>query len=150
MKLRFWTITLVIGVFTACQNNQSTQKDEETITSVVTEQSCYTYAKNKDTASLMLMISGHIVTGELQYQLFEKDSNKGLIKGEMKGDTLVADYTFNSEGKQSTRQVAFLKKDGKLMEGFGEVVEKDGKIYFKSISDLKFDDAIEFTKINYK
>ena len=68
----------------------------------------------------------------------------------MKGDTLVADYTFNSEGKLSTRQVAFLKKDGKLMEGFGEVVEKDGKIYFKSISDLKFDDAIEFTKINCK
>ena len=150
MKLSCWAFILVTGVFTACQNNQSTQKDEETITSVVTEQSCYTYIKNKDTASLMLMMSGHIVTGELHYQLYEKDSNKGLIKGEMRGDTLVADYSFDSEGKQSTRQVAFLRKDGKLIEGFGEVMEKDGKTYFKSIADLKFGDAIEFTKVNCK
>ena len=150
MKLHYLTFILAIGVFTACQNNQSNQKDEETITSVVTEQSCYTYAKNKDTASLTLMISGRIITGELHYQLFEKDSNKGLIKGEMRGDTLIADYTFNSEGKQSTRQVAFLRKDGKLIEGFGEVMEKDGEMYFKSIADLKFGDAIEFTKVNCK
>lgn len=140
MKLCCLIFLLVTGVFTACQNNESTQKDEV----------CYTYTKNKDTASLTLMISGRIITGELHYQLFEKDSNKGTIKGEMRGDTLIADYIFNSEGKQSIRQVAFLKKDGKLMEGFGDVIEKDGKMYFKSISDLKFGGAIEFTKAHCK
>ncbi|MBC7615221.1 MAG: hypothetical protein H7202_04070 [Pedobacter sp.] len=150
MKLRCWTFILVIGVFTACQNNQSAQKDKEKIISGATEQSCYTYTKNKDTASLMLIISGRIITGELHYQLFEKDSNKGIIKGEMRGDTLVADYIFNSEGKQSTRQVAFLRKNGKLIEGSGEVTEKNGKVYFRSTSDLKFGDAIEFTKVSCK
>ncbi len=147
MKLHYWLLILATSTFIACQNNPSTNNDEETITSVVTKQDCYTYTKNKDTATLTTMSSGHIVTGELQYQLFEKDSNKGSIKGEMKGDTLVADYTFGSEGKNSVRQVAFLQKDGKLVEGFGEVIEKDGKMVFKNLSTLKFGGTIEFTKI---
>jgi hypothetical protein len=98
----------------------------------------------------MLITSGRVVTGELIYKLFEKDSNNGIIKGEMRGDTLVADYTFNAEGKQSTRQVAFLKRDGKLAEGYGEISEKDGKIIFNNISTLKFGDAIEFIEVNCK
>lgn len=147
MKFHYWLLILTVATFTACQNNTSTENAEESITSVVTEQNCYAYIKNKDTATLTTMRSGHIVTGELRYQLFEKDSNAGSIKGEMRGDTLVADYTFKSEGKNSIRQVAFLQKDGKLAEGFGEVIEKDGKMVFKDLSRLKFGDAIEFSKI---
>ncbi len=147
MKLHYWLLVLTMGTFTACQNNASTENAEENITTVVTAQNCYSYIKNKDTASLTTMRSGHIVTGELRYQLYEKDSNNGSIKGEMRGDTLVADYTFGSEGKNSVRQVAFLQKNGKLIEGFGEVIEKDGKMVFKDLSKLEFGDAIEFSKI---
>lgn len=147
MKIYKWLLILAMGSFSACQNNTSNTTDEENITSVVTKQNCYTYTKNRDTANLTVISSGHIVTGELRYQLFEKDSNKGLIKGEMRGDTLVADYNFESEGVNSVRQVVFLHKDNKLLEGFGEVVERDGKMVFKNIAQLKFGDAIEFTKI---
>jgi len=148
MKLHYWLIIALASVVTACQNNQDTQKDQETVTASVTQQSCYTYIKNRDTASLTTLMSGHIVTGELTYKLFEKDSNKGSIKGEMRGDTLFADYQFNSEGRQSIREVAFLQKDGKLVEGYGEVVERDGKVMFKDHAGLKFGDGIAFTKIN--
>lgn len=150
MKLHHWLFILASGLFIACQNNQSTQTDEEATAVIPTKQECYTYIKNKDTASLSLMSSGAMVTGELDYELYEKDSNHGLIKGEMRGDTLVADYTFGSEGTQSIRQVAFLKKDGQMLEGFGDVVEENGKMIFKSISTLKFGDAIAFTKVNCK
>jgi hypothetical protein len=151
MKLQYCLVILVLVMFISCQNNKPVQKvEKEHATTIPTEQTCYTYTKNRDTASLMLMSSGPIVTGELKYQLFEKDRNNGIIKGEMRGDTLVADYTFGSEGAQSIRQVAFLKKDGKLLEGFGEVMEKDGKVIFKALSTLKFGNAIEFTKVNCK
>ena len=148
MRLYYSLLILTMATFTACQNTASTERVDENITSVVTEQNCYSYIKNQDTASLMTMKSGHIVTGELRYQLYEKDKNEGSIKGEMRGDTLIADYTFGSEGKSSVRQVAFLLKNGKLAEGFGEVIEKDGKMIFKNLSALKFDNAIEFTKID--
>ncbi|MBP8066974.1 MAG: hypothetical protein KAY27_00285 [Pedobacter sp.] len=37
----------------------------------------------------MTISSSSIVTGELHYRLFEKDSNTGVIKGEMRGDPLI-------------------------------------------------------------
>src|SRR4051812_12325347 len=111
MKLSNFLLLFASVMLMACQTNQPAQKVEEQSTTVPTAQTCYTYTKNKDTASLSLISTGAIVTGELTYRLFEKDSNTGVLKGEMRGDTLVADYTFNAEGTQSTRQVAFLKKD---------------------------------------
>lgn len=148
MKVYHWLFILASSIFIACQNNQSSRPNEDTTIVVAAKQECYSYTKNKDTASLIIISSDHIITGELHYKLFEKDSNHGLIKGEMRGDTLVADYTFGSEGSQSIRQVAFLKKDGKLLEGFGDVTEENGKMVFKDISTLKFGGAVEFTKAN--
>ncbi len=150
MKKYHSLLLITLALLTACQNTPPEEKTEKANTSIETEQSCYSYTKNRDTATLMLLSSGHIITGELNYQLFEKDSNKGIIKGEMRGDTLIADYTFDSEGMKSTRQVAFLKKDGKLLEGFGDVMDKEGKMIFKSLSALKFGESIEFTKVNCK
>ena len=150
MKLRHSLLIFTTGIFMACQNNQSTQHVEETTNSTPTTQTCYAYTNNRDTASLTLISTGPIVTGELNYQNFEKDSNTGMLKGEMRGDTLVADYTFNSEGMQSIRQVAFLSKNGELLEGFGDVIEKDGKMVFKTLSTLKFGNSITFTKVNCK
>ncbi|SFG94095.1 hypothetical protein [Pedobacter insulae] len=146
MKLHQYLPFAIIGIFSACQPRESKTVDHKTPST--TKQSCYAYFNNKDTASLTIITSGHVITGELSYRLFEKDGNKGTMKGEMRGDTLVADYLFDSEGRQSTRQVAFLKKGGKLLEGYGEITEKQGKIIFNDISTLKFGDGIIFTEVN--
>jgi hypothetical protein len=112
---------------------------------------CYVYIKNKDTASLQINIDGEELTGELNYNMFEKDSNKGKIAGEMKGDTIIAEYTFDSEGMRSVREVVFVKKDdGNIYEGTGEVVEKGGKMVFKDRSILKFSPTMVFAKTNCK
>jgi hypothetical protein len=112
---------------------------------------CYVYIKNRDTASLKLNLEGEELTGELNYNLFEKDSNKGKIAGEMKGDTIIAEYTFDSEGIRSVREVIFVKKDdGNIYEATGEVIEKGGKMVFKDQSALKFDPTMVFTKTNCK
>ncbi len=68
------------------------------------------------------------VTGSLVYKLHQKYSNKGEFEGQMKGDTLIADHKFMSEGTQSVRQVIFLVKDSIAREGYGNMEEKNGKI----------------------
>lgn len=116
----------------------------------VAEQSCYAYIKGKDTAQLTLITTGIVSTGELKYKWFEKDQNMGTIEGEMHGDTLIAAYTFNSEGQKSVRQVAFLKKGNQLLEGFGEIEEKDGQTRFKDLKKLDFSKAMVFEKVACK
>ncbi|MFP5078856.1 hypothetical protein [Pedobacter sp. JCM 36344] len=105
---------------------------------------CYAYTKNRDTALLTLKVAGEEVTGDLSYSLYEKDSNKGTIAGEIKGDTIIAEYDFNSEGVRSIREIVFLKKGGKLYEGFGEVETKGMKAIFKDRASLKFEGSIVF------
>jgi len=109
---------------------------------------CYSYTVKKDTAFLHINTANGIVSGNLNYQFFEKDRNEGTLKGEMIGDTLVADYTFSSEGQNSVRQIVMIKKGNDLIEGFGDVEEGDGKTKFKDRSKLKFKNGLTFKKIN--
>jgi hypothetical protein len=83
-----------------------------------------------------------VVSGTLVYNFFEKDKNTGTIKGEMKGDVLVAEYTFMSEGMESVRAVAFKKIGKNFMEGYGESEEMNGKDVFKSTDALSFSNSV--------
>lgn len=108
---------------------------------------CYMLAMSKDTAHLQLQMSGNEVSGTLHYARFEKDSNKGVIKGKLQDSLIVADYTFQSEGVKSVRQIVFKYKEGKLIEGFGEVEMKGDTAKFKKLSSLKFLRAMPFVKV---
>ena len=136
MKKAFFLITGLAALLASCTSNQAekTAKDSTGMIAVDTTfsptnpapentNSCYLYTNKKDTASIKLQIKGEELTGTLHYNIYQKDVNNGTIAGEMKGDTIIADYTFDSEGLRSVRQVVFLKKDGKLYEGYGEMKE---------------------------
>jgi len=133
----------------ACNDNTTDKKESPVIdtTSVTVAPPapavstlCYQNILNKDTTDLQLTITGNnMVTGQLTYNRFEKDDNKGDITGEKKGDTLFAFYTFQSEGMRSVREVIFLKKDNALVEGFGDLEDKNGRVVFKDRSKLKFE-----------
>ena len=103
---------------------------------------CYVRFDKRDSTYLQLHTKGEQVTGKLDISLYEKDKNSGTVTGLVKGDTILLDYTFQSEGTESVRQVAYLQKDGKLIEGFADVQEQDGKTVFKSLSSLKFDGSV--------
>ena len=145
-----YALAFSVCLFTACQQRTKItgEKDKnETVGGVpVTEQVCYSYVKGKDTAELTLITTGIVSTGELKYKWFEKDNNSGAIAGEMRGDTLLADYTFNSEGVRSVRQVVFLKKGDQLLEGFGDVEDRNGKTQFKDLKKVDFSNPITFSK----
>ncbi|TDQ07524.1 hypothetical protein [Pedobacter metabolipauper] len=157
MKRYILMMAIASAGFASCSNDKagSDAKDSTEVIAVDTTFTatepkvagdCYTYTKNRDTAYLKLNVSGEELTGDLNYSLYEKDRNSGTIAGEIKGDTIIAEYTFDSEGMRSVREVVFLKKDGKLYEGFGDVTEKGGKTLFKNRADLKFTDAMVFSK----
>lgn len=99
---------------------------------------CFVYQTKKDSAFMHVNVADSVVTGELVYALFQKDRNQGRIDGVMRGDTLLARYTFVSEGTESVREVVFLKKGTGWLEGFGEVKDSAGVMFFKDRSRLKF------------
>jgi hypothetical protein len=107
---------------------------------------CYRSVSGKDSVLLHLKVAGNIITGGLNYDFAEKDQNTGTISGQMKGDTLLATYTFMSEGKESQREVAFLKKGEELVEGYGDIRQDNGKTIFVNTDSLNFTSAKPLTK----
>ena len=91
--------------------------------------------------------SANVVTGKLSYKFYEKDSNIGEFKGQLKGDTLLADYKFMSEGQVSTRQVIFLIKNNVAKEGYGDMEEKNGKMVFKNRKSISFATGLILNKV---
>jgi hypothetical protein len=102
---------------------------------------CYAYTTAKDTVRLTLATAQPTVTGQLSYRYFEKDRNEGTIRGAMHGDTLLAEYTFQSEGVASVREVAFLRRGNSFVEGYGDVVARGGAMVFKQPHTLRFTSA---------
>ncbi|MEJ7822336.1 MAG: hypothetical protein WKF85_08445 [Chitinophagaceae bacterium] len=141
--LLFFAITLSVS----CNNNSDQEKTSSiAIDSAKTVENkiqipvstCYASISKKDTVRLKVEVFENGITGSLIYRLHQKDSNSGEFEGQMKGDTLVADYKFMSEGTQSVRQVIFLVKDSIAREGYGNMEEKNGKMVFKNVKEVVF------------
>ena len=109
MKSLF-SICIILFLMSSCNNVPDNNSHEDSTKEVSLDQSptnCYSYAANNDTIEMKLIHVGKSITGTLVYKLYEKDKNSGTIQGSMRGDLLVADYTFMSEGVISLRQVVF-------------------------------------------
>lgn len=132
---------ILVSLFASCNsdkrgtdNVKSPQDDSKKISSI----NCYRYATSTDTILLKVIHAGNSISGTLIYMLNEKDKNKGMIQGNMKGDFLVAEYTFMSEGIQSTRQVVFKKEENSFIEGYGD---------FKKLDSLTFNTSMELEAV---
>ena len=88
-----------------------------------------------------------VISGNLLYSLYEKDRNQGTLTGTLKGDLLVADYTFLSEGVTSVRQVAFKRKGNGWVEGYGDVITRNDTVSFQNIDSLRFNNSFELGKV---
>jgi hypothetical protein len=138
---------LIILTFASCKKETAT-KIPETVAEKATIEACYKGILKQDTITMSLVIKDNLITdGKLSYHFFEKDKNEGTLKGEIKGDTIYADYTFMSEGQQSVREVAFLKQGDTYIEGYGDVKEYNGKMIFKDVKHLKFDSKTVLVKL---
>lgn len=141
----------VIALLFSCNSGQSDADNStagQTQNTMIAKNSCFISASSTDTVWLKIEVFPNVVTGILKYQFFEKDQNQGTIDGHLEGSILYADYTFQSEGSISVREVAFLLESDKVTEGFGEVEVKDGKQVFKDRSSIIFSDGLTFNRID--
>lgn len=151
--------TLILTVLVSCKKETTTTEPVQITPSPPKEaeivepagDQCYTWSSNGSIVEMSFNVNSHQeVNGKLKYNIVGKDKNEGTLIGNMKGDTLIADYTFSSEGVSSVREVAFLQKDGAFIEGYGDVVEANDKVTFKDKSKLKFDAKNTLTKVDCK
>lgn len=139
---------LFISFFSACRNTKSEQQNSVKEGALLTEsKSCYAFTNGKDSISMSIEINNNKANGDLNFNYYEKDSNKGTFSGNMDTDTLWADYTFMSEGIQSTREVVFLKKGDIWIQGYGEIIEKNGEYVFANHDDIRFDNNFMLEKV---
>lgn len=147
MKNKILVVVSVCAVIFSCKKNETPVIEDNPKPQEVVTTECYEYVQGNDTIQASLLVQSGTVTGDLTYKLFEKDKNSGTLLGKMNGDTLVADYTFLSEGTKSVRQVAFIRKNKSLIEGYGESEEKEGKMVFKEVKNLNFSDNMVLNEI---
>ena len=149
-------IIINVAVLCACNNQQNPAKQPNkmendsiaarVLTGSLLGEYCYGYTNKKDSVFLNAKITDSAVTGNLYYNFYEKDKNNGTINGKMKGDTLMADYTFMAEGMQSVREVAFILTDSTAKEGYGEMIEKNNKMIFANPVKITFDKSFILSK----
>ncbi len=145
-------IFALLALTVACKKNS----DKETISDrdidmvPTVQEECYEYRKDGNTIYMYLKKESDAVTGKLDYAYSEKDSNSGTFAGTIKGDVLIATYSFTSEGMQSKREIAFQIKNNTLIEGYGEVEEKNGAVIFKNPDKLVFNSGMPLAKVDCK
>ncbi|WP_149302781.1 hypothetical protein [Pareuzebyella sediminis] len=122
--------------------SQKTEKFEDS--DAMLQLGCYRYEEDGNTIQLDITKVGEKVKGKLVYQLSEKDRNTGIFEGTLADNKLVGTYTFDSEGVESTREVAFMVKGGALVEGYGEL-NNEGTA-FKDYNAIRFSSTMPLRK----
>ena len=133
----------VVTFITACDTKEKSNHTAVEKKKLPLLHNCYKYAGKNDTITLKIINGGDSITGSLIYKLKEKDTNKGTIVGVMKGDILIADYTFMSEGILSVRQVVLKQEGNGFIEGYGKIVTGNKRSFYKNIDSLYFNNVIK-------
>lgn len=135
-------IALSLAIFASCNTEKKQESTTKTEVKTTPTETCYQHTKDSSTIKLDVIINDNMVTGNLLYDYYQKDKNQGTIKGQLKSDTLFADYTFISEGVESVREVVFIKTANGWVEGYGEIDDKNGKVTFKNRNKITFDNNV--------
>ncbi|WP_316842241.1 hypothetical protein [Pedobacter gandavensis] len=134
---------LAVPLAYSCTQGNNSEKTAAAKADTTVSSECYVAIDGLDTADLHLKtsekgkISGHLV---INYK--EKGKNDGEIAGKFSGDTLFVDYTFKIGTENPTiykNPLAFLKKDGKLILGVGQIETSVGRSYFVKGKPISFD-----------
>lgn len=146
-------LSFVVLTILSCKNREQKTENSNTDLQEVAEKSvgtldlgCYAFDDGKNTVLLEIIENDKEIKGNLTYSLIEKDKNSGNFTGELQEGLLIASYTFQSEGKESIRQVAFKIDGDKLIEGYGEL-NNDGTT-FKDFSNIHFTSKMPLTKMD--
>jgi len=137
-NLAIYGLLLSFVGFESCKDktHQPTARTE-----TITSTNCYQAIYEKDTLDLKLntLKSGKI-NGKLVMKVFNDSIKTGYVAGQFRGDTLFVDFS----ERVYKNPLAFLKKDGTLILGKGQIQTTMG------ISYLVKDVPIDFEHVKYK
>ena len=148
MKTSYQYLLLAIIPLAMACNQTSNDSKNGLKSSDVLKKECYLAVDALDTAKLTLnhLRSGD-VTGKLVIDYANKTRNEGELKGKFRGDTLYVDYTFKIPTKGDViyrNPLAFLKTNGKLILGVGQIETTLGRSYFAK------DVPIDYRQVKFK
>ncbi|PKQ46159.1 hypothetical protein [Confluentibacter flavum] len=150
MKKSIVLFSLILA-FTNCKNKSETNETSEPVETIegkvstgLLEVGCYTYTGNNSSITFEITDINKSIIGSLNYHLAEKDANMGTFEGLLIDDVLLGDYTFESEGVSSRREVIFKLTNGQLFEGYGEMDEEG--ICFANTDHVTFTSTMPLTK----
>jgi hypothetical protein len=129
----------IVGGLASCSNTESKKEEVKEIG----KQECYVAIDGTDTAFLDLnILDNGAIDGNLLIKFADKPKNTGILAGKFSGDTLFVDYSFTlgeAETPIYKNPLAFLKKDGKLTLGVGQIETTLGKSYFVKGQPINFE-----------
>ncbi|MGY3051904.1 outer membrane murein-binding lipoprotein Lpp [Pedobacter sp. UYEF25] len=141
MKNFFRTAVVLSVLFlAACSQNSKTNNDNQTNEKLI-DSACYGASFEEDNAHMVLKnyASGK-VGGTLMVNYANNSKNVGTFDGKFEGDTLFLAYQFTSDSKAvHTNPLAFLKKDGNLVMGVGQIETTLGRSYFVKDKPINFE-----------
>lgn len=137
-------------VIDSSKDSISQLADEQNFTdsTLVTKTQCYIADLNGDSVFVSIDDNLGTVNGRMFYKYRMKDRTYGDLIGTSSGDTIKADYMFESEGRPSTREIWFLKKDGKLQEATGKY-DASGEKYADT-KNLTFGESFNYKAADCK
>lgn len=141
------SILLAVAILTlvGCKNTTKEENlEKETTNTPILETGCYAYKANGNSIKMEITKVSESITGNLNIFYAEKDANQGEFRGTLNGNKLIGTYTFNSEGTESSREIAFLVKNNQLIEGYGELNTSGTK--FKDVNNIKYTSSMPLTK----
>lgn len=154
----YFVAAALLTMFSCQQPASNTPETDEQDTSTVTVtapastpvQQCYIKISGKDTSYLQFEINNEAIDGQLEYHLFEKDKNEGVIRGTIANNIITAEYGFLSEGTPSKRPVVFKLENDQVFEAIPSSFDAEGTpVFDKDQNKLKFENA-PFVKGNCK
>jgi hypothetical protein len=101
---------------------------------------CYININGEDSMLLRLrnLMGDGEISGDLDFRTKKKEPNNGTFFGKMKGDTLIANYSYLQKGKRKIKEVAFVRHGNEWIEGSGPSAELGGVRRFSDISRIEY------------
>jgi len=148
IPLLFFSCTYVV------KNNSPQPEDSYSLISK--PEQCFTAVFQKDSAFLKFktMANGKILGkliikyGELEPLAVKKEFYRGDISGQFNRDTLFIDYVFTDRDEKGLYRnpLALLRKNDKLMLGFGATINYLGRTWFRRHQEINFNNSrFQFT-----
>lgn len=142
LKHLAWAFLALPLAYSCGGGNNSSSNVDDKAAALDTVKKCYTSTFEGDSATLNLKITDSTkVEGDLLINYAGKPQNKGIVRGEFKGDTLFVDYTFKiGDGtNEFSNPLALLNQNGNLKMGVGVIETTLGRSYFVKGKPINFE-----------